>query len=49
MVAYRRSHYLKDELVRVKVKKGNDVEKGMKKCAKLRCQKCGYVDEHCTF
>ena len=48
MVAYRRSHNLKDELVGVKVK-GNDVEKGIKKCAKLLCQICGYVDEDCTF
>ena len=48
-MAYRRPCNLKDELVRAKVRKKNDVEKGMKMCGKSRCQTCGFVDEGCIF
>ena len=45
----RRPSNVKDELVRAKVKWENDIDKGMKKCGKPRCQICGFVDEGCTF
>ena len=49
LVASRRPRYLKGELVRAEVRKENDIEKGMNKCGKLRCQICGFVDKGCTF
>ena len=49
MVAYRRPPNLKYELVRAKVRRENDDEKGMKKYGKPCCQICGFVDEGCKF
>ena len=49
IVAFRRPRNLKDELVRSKLKRENNIVKGMYKCGKSRCQICKYVDEGCTF
>ena len=48
-VPYRRPRNLKYELVRAKVKRENDSEKGVKKSGKLRFQICRFVDEGCMF
>ena len=49
MVAYRRPRNIKDEIVRSKVKRVNNDNKGMRKCGKSRCQICKYVKEGCEF
>ena len=43
METYKRPRNLKDELVRAKVRRENDSEKGIKKCGKPRCQICVFV------
>ena len=49
MVAYRRPRNIKDEIVRSKVKRVNNDNKGMRKCGKSRCQICKYIKEGCEF
>ena len=49
VVAYRRPRYIKDEIVRSKVKRVNNDNKGMRKCDKSRCQICKYLKEDCKF
>ena len=49
MVDFRRPRNLKDAMVRSKVKRENNLDKGMKKCGKSRCQICKFVKEGCTF
>ena len=41
--------YEKDELVRPKLKDGVLDRRGMKKCGKLRCKICAFVEEGCKF
>ena len=49
MVAYGKLRNIKDEIVRSKVKRVNNDNKGMRKCGKSRCQICNYVKEGCAF
>ena len=49
MVAYGKLRNIKDEIVRSKVKRVNNDNKGMRKCGKSRCQICKYVKEGCEF
>ena len=49
MVAYGKLRNIKDEIVRSKVKRVNNDNKGMRKCDKSRCQICKYVKEGCEF
>ena len=48
MVAFRGPRNLKDAMVRAKVKRENNLDRGMKKCGKSRCQICKFVKEGCA-
>ena len=45
LISFRRPRNLADNLVRFKINRLRDKEKGMRKCGKSRCQICNYVEE----
>ena len=49
MVAYRRPHNLRDDLVKSKLKRYREESRGMRKCGKTCCQICKLVKEGDKF